>query len=452
MAPSSPIAISRPAVLLLCEDPVAAALLRSLLRALPPPCPELLVPEPAFASLDALATRASVCFLEIGYAGLPLGALLARLRGSAPRLRLIGLLGDNARAGDRGELVRALRAGLEQVLMIEELSVTTLEAAMRGARTLDAPARPLELGAPQAIPEHGGWRIALAEQRASFDPATLRALGHPAQAAGSGLGDWKALIHPEDVDRLVREVQRVLEGEAAAAALSYRLHRTDGSWIPVSSDEISVELDRNGRPCAIVGRFCLEQEAEAAPATLPESLAEQCQTALARWRRERDGVFRLCWCNAAFGALDGAGMDSLQGRSAAELSPACDGFTLEDALERVHETGIAETRDALLLARTDPPEWRRYQLGKLSDDEVLLEVSELGELMQARHARRTQDELARYVMRSLPFTTSTGGSCSASRSRRGRSARRPERSRSARSASCWDRPPGRPACSRSRAR
>src|SRR5262249_13566939 len=132
MAPFPP-AIPRPAVLLLCEDPVAGALLRSLLRALPQSQPELMVPEPGLASLDAIAARASVCFLEFGYAGLPVGALLARLRTTAPGVRVIGLLGDNARHGDRAELVRALRSGLEQVLMIEELSVATLEAALRAA-------------------------------------------------------------------------------------------------------------------------------------------------------------------------------------------------------------------------------------------------------------------------------------------------------------------------------
>ena len=223
-----------PRVLLACDDPLESQLLRSLLRALPGPRPEVMVAEPDTPAWAAALTQADCCFLSFS-CPLPLAELLARVRAAAPRLRVIGVLSAQSRFGDRAELVQALRAGMADAVVLEELSASALAALVQGTApdaagrsmataaaappAVAPPAVPLPAAAAVPHPDSGAafggsWRIALAEQRASFDAGTLQRLGYDPAAIGSGLGDWKALIHADDIDRLVGEVHGVLNGSA----------------------------------------------------------------------------------------------------------------------------------------------------------------------------------------------------------------------------------------------
>ena len=329
-----------PRVLLACDDPLESQLLRSLLRALPGPRPEVIVAEPDTPAWTAALAEADCCFLSLS-CPLPLAQLLARLRAAAPRLRVIGVLSAQSRFGDRAELVQALRAGLTDAVVLEELSATTLAALVQGAT-----ARPVaDTGAPAAPPAAmpatpaavvhprpaagtalaGSWRIALTEQRASFDAGTLQRLGYAPAEVGSGLGDWKSLIHADDIDRLVGEVHGVLNGSAPPHPLTYRLRARDGDWLPVVCDDIAVELDELGSPRAISGRFYQSgaadtptRAADAAPAPAAAidappagagddtagGLLAQLDTAVLRLQRDSAGAFRVAWCNAAAGALE----------------------------------------------------------------------------------------------------------------------------------------------------
>ena len=67
-------------------------------------------------------------------------------------------------------------------------------------------------------------------RRACFDAQTIERLGYQHEQVGSALGDWKALIHPEDIDRLIRELNQVLEGNAPPHPVSYRIREADGGW------------------------------------------------------------------------------------------------------------------------------------------------------------------------------------------------------------------------------
>jgi PAS domain S-box-containing protein len=411
---------TRPAVLLLCEDPVAGQLLRSLLRAVPGPPPELIAAETVDEALGA-APRAALCLLEPGFAGVPAHSLVERLRAVAPSLEVCGVLGAVSRHGDRADLLLALRAGMRDALLLEELTVARLATLLRGSAAapgapalLPGPPEPVERAPTAAAGPSGEWRIDLAAQHALFDAATLSLLGHSLH--GNGIAEWKALIHPEDVDRLLGAVQRVLEGRAAPEPLAYRLRRAGGGWLSVRSDAIAVERAPDGTPRAISGRFHalglpatetpLHPAAPLEPAVAAqdtrEAIAQQCQTALLRFAREPDGGFRLRWFNAAAtAACPGARL----GAAADAVLPPCDGVHLVEALGRVADTGIGESHDALLLDRAEPPAWRRHQLSRLGDGSVLVEATDLSELMNLRHARRAGDELAQYVVRSLPLTT-----------------------------------------------
>jgi len=425
-----------PRVLLACDDPLESQLLRSLLRALPGPRPEVMVAEPDTPAWAAALTQADCCFLSFS-CPLPLAELLARVRAAAPRLRVIGVLSAQSRFGDRAELVQALRAGMADAVVLEELSASALAALVQGTApdaagrsmataaaappAVAPPAVPLPAAAAVPHPDSGAafggsWRIALAEQRASFDAGTLQRLGYDPAAIGSGLGDWKALIHADDIDRLVGEVHGVLNGSAPPHPLTYRLREHDGGWLPVVSDDIAVELDELGSPRAISGRFyqsgvpethaaaTVTVPAAAAAGEAPTGLLDGLDTAVLRLQRDGAGAFRVAWCNAAAGALEQREPAALVGLRPREFSPAFDGFDLEEALARVHQTGIAEAREVMALDRGEQPHWRSYRIGRLPAGDVLVEASDVSEAVGARVARRVQDEMAQYIVRAFPLT------------------------------------------------
>jgi len=423
-----------PRVLLACDDPLESHLLRSLMRALPEPRPELLVCDPTAPFPPPAAAQCSCCFLAFSFGGLPLSSTLARLRGAAPQLRVIGLLSSDSRFGDRAEIVQGLRAGLDNVVLLEELSIASLGALIHSdtdEAALAAPQLPATLPSAQQPPARatgaplsGSWRISLAEQRASFDSGTLERLGYGPGETGTTLGDWKSLVHSDDIDRLVGEVHGVLNGSAPPHPVAYRLRARDGSWLPVVSDDIAVDLDERSSPRAISGHFyqsapgsspetanapalAEEPPSEALASTVPaaEELLAQLDTGVFQLRRDAAGAFRVAWCNAAASALERRATGELLGLRAREFCPAFDGFDLEEALARVHQTGIAEVREVMALGRGEQAHWRSYRIGRLPSGDVLVEAADVSEAVGARVARRVQDEMAQYIVRALPLTT-----------------------------------------------
>lgn len=429
-----------PRVLLTADDPLETHLLRSLLRALPDPRPELVVAEAGTSVWNAALAHCDVCFLSFSCGVGLLATTLATIRTSAPGLRIVGMLGAQARFGDRAEIVQALQAGVSEIVLLDELSLASLrelispslrsEAQPCAVATLsdadtDAPAAPFDVDAGDiSLPatltaSAGSWRITLSEQRATFDPTTLERLGYAAGTVGNTLGDWKALIHPDDIDRLVTEVHGVLNGSAPPHPVAYRLHARDSEWVAVMSGDIAVELDEQGAPRAISGQFhettprqpdtVTREETPAAPVAAIDApataLCNQLATAIMRLSRDTAGAFRVVWCNPAAGRLEQRDAQLLQGLRPGEFSPPFDGFDLDDALTRVHQTGIAETREAMALGRGEQPHWRSYHLTRLDDGDVLLEAADISEHVNLRLSRRMQDEMAQYVVRALPLTT-----------------------------------------------
>jgi PAS domain S-box-containing protein len=452
----------RQRVLLLCEDAALSQLLRSLLRALPPPFPETIVPEEPPAGLANAAAGCTLCLLEPGAGGLRVESMLQRLAQVAPGMPVIGVLGESSREGDRAAVAGWLRAGMQDLVSVRELSVGRLaDVLSQAAQTPVTQCPPARV----ELPEEGHWDILLAERQARFDAGTLTALGYDPALAEASIGAWKALVHPEDIDALVSAAQRALDGDPSdAAAPLYRLRSIDGSWQAVRSAGIAVIADTAGSPHTIRGRFRREATrprvppsldwlgaaqpvvvletsppAPTAPASAAMSVdagtvaphdavvmepapaahgaastgpappgahagvADAAQTALFVYQHHADGVFRIAWCNEAAAHLEGRPVSSLEGMRARDATPPADGFDIEEALTRVLQTGIAEDCDALLLGRREPPAWRRFQLSQLAEDAVLLEAVDISSLVYARTARRAEDELPAQLLHSLPL-------------------------------------------------
>jgi PAS domain S-box-containing protein len=419
-------------LLLLCSDTVLEQLLRGLLSALPEPAPDIVRSPKTGTSLQEAARDCRYCIIDCDDDYAPLDQLIGTLRRAAPAIRVFGILRASRSHGDRLSLLRALRAGLAGLLEMEELSVATLGAALKEPSSTDSDSPENHLPGPTALlaatsnligsasPASasfagGSWHIRLDTQYAAFDAASLRTLGYGGDEIGNSISDWKSLIHPDDTDRVLRELQRVLEGSSSPCTVNYRLRTRAGGWLSVVSNKIALHLGANDEPVAISGQFYRDHErpetdagesmrADAPIANADEILA-QCDTAMLVYRRDNNGVFRIGECNAAAARLEQCDAAQLRGARARDAAPAFDQFDIEAALARVLDTGISEARDAMSLGRDDPPHWRRLRFSRLSDDSVLAEMEDISDQIAERIHTRAEEELAEHILRSYPLTS-----------------------------------------------
>jgi PAS domain S-box-containing protein len=101
----------------------------------------------------------------------------------------------------------------------------------------------------------------------------LPLLGYwPDEVAGQ-LDWWKGRIHPEDVERVNREIWGAIERGSASFSAEYRVLHRDGHWVHVWDKGLVVH-DAEGKPVRVVG------------STIDVSERQRVQEALARAHRE----------------------------------------------------------------------------------------------------------------------------------------------------------------------
>ena len=76
--------------------------------------------------------------------------------------------------------------------------------------------------------------------------------GHDPHGPASTMTGWKALIHPEDRERVVRSFNEAVEQSASKWSGEYRFRRADGTYAAVL-DYASVMRGSDGRPSRIIG-------------------------------------------------------------------------------------------------------------------------------------------------------------------------------------------------------
>ncbi len=78
-------------------------------------------------------------------------------------------------------------------------------------------------------------------------------LGYADDEIGTDLTEWSSRVHPEDVDRVMADVQRHLEGRTARYANEHRVRCKDGSYKWVLSRGTVFSRDAQGKPARVLG-------------------------------------------------------------------------------------------------------------------------------------------------------------------------------------------------------
>lgn len=151
----------------------------------------------------------------------------------------------------------------------------------------------------------GLWDWDIGRGRAFWSPSMFEILGLTPQQSLIGFGEFKELIHPDDVD-LMRTAERVLSEGLTHIDQIYRMQHADGHWVWVRARGQAVYTAPGETPhlvgiCIDISeQVRLEHDNKTANARLRESI-ESLSEAFVLW----DAKNRLVACNNQYRQLNG---------------------------------------------------------------------------------------------------------------------------------------------------
>ena len=131
------------------------------------------------------------------------------------------------------------------------------------------------------------WDWNTVTNKVFFSKRWKEILGYSETEVGDELDEWSSRVHPDDLPRVLGDLQVHLEGRAEVYRSEFRLRRKDGSYLWVHDRGKIVEREPDGRPSRVIGRFSDISERRKAEQALSESEA--------RFRLMADSTPNLVW-------------------------------------------------------------------------------------------------------------------------------------------------------------
>src|SRR5918997_2308912 len=161
------------------------------------------------------------------------------------------------------------------------------------------------------------WDNDLTNKRQIWDGATEGMFGYPPEEMG-GTGEWwEGHLHPEDRDRVLAKLEKMLGDGQETWVDEYRFRRADGSYVTLV-DRAFVVRGADGRPVRMLGSIVDVTERRRAEEALRESeeryrtLVEAVQEGIAFVAPE-GGL--ISYCNEAYAQIMGLTPEAMVGRS-----------------------------------------------------------------------------------------------------------------------------------------
>jgi diguanylate cyclase (GGDEF)-like protein/PAS domain S-box-containing protein len=161
--------------------------------------------------------------------------------------------------------------------------------------------------------EDGVWDADMVQGNTYFSPNYARTLGL-APEKGLTLKDLHALIHPDDLPRVMEEFRRHLQGKNPTYRTEYRVMTHDGEWRWILDRGKVIQRDRSGKPLRMVGTHVDITDRKKVEVALSESetkfrqLAENMREVF--WLRDRD-TGQFIYVNPAYEHIWGRSCQSL---------------------------------------------------------------------------------------------------------------------------------------------
>jgi PAS domain S-box-containing protein len=99
----------------------------------------------------------------------------------------------------------------------------------------------------------GIWDWHLPSGDAFFSPRYYAMLGYGPEELPPTYESWASLVHPDDLERTERAIQRRIDNGDDSYEVEFRLRTKDGSWLWILGRGKVVERDADGRPVRLVG-------------------------------------------------------------------------------------------------------------------------------------------------------------------------------------------------------
>ncbi len=146
------------------------------------------------------------------------------------------------------------------VVLLERFSALqtrTLAARHRAIIDLEQTTRTLRereerLEAVMRATNDGIWDWNLRTNEVYYSPRWKSMLGYEEDEIANRFEAWRALMHPDDVERAIGQVQAYLAGQSPAYELEHRLRHKDGSYRCILARGIALR-DPDGQPFRLIG-------------------------------------------------------------------------------------------------------------------------------------------------------------------------------------------------------
>lgn len=99
----------------------------------------------------------------------------------------------------------------------------------------------------------GIWEWNISTGEVHFDQVWLDMIGFSVEEVGHDLAGWSGLVHPDDLERVMFEVNRMLKLEVSQYLTEYRMRTKSGEYIWIRDAGRVVEFDEAGHPLLGVG-------------------------------------------------------------------------------------------------------------------------------------------------------------------------------------------------------
>ena len=99
----------------------------------------------------------------------------------------------------------------------------------------------------------GLWDWDVPESKVFFSTRWKEMLGFSQDEIGSGLHEWSKRVHPDDLVRVMADVQAHLDGTTPLYINEHRVSCKDGSWKWILDRGLVVERDAASRPLRVIG-------------------------------------------------------------------------------------------------------------------------------------------------------------------------------------------------------
>lgn len=133
----------------------------------------------------------------------------------------------------------------------------------------------------------GVWDWSIDEAQVDYSSRWKSMLGYRDEDIGNSLDEWRSRVHPDDLDRVVGEVQSHLRGETDAYTSEHRLRCSNGEYKWILDRGKVVARDEDGNPLRMIGTHTDIASRKRAEQTLAESEA--------RFRLLADSAPNLIW-------------------------------------------------------------------------------------------------------------------------------------------------------------